>query len=282
MKTGAEKKWRRGLGIPLAAALLVLLPAGMTAQTPGMAERGRDLYLQACATCHGPTGAGLPDLGVPPLAGSDFLAADLDRAIRISQKGIMGPITVNGRAYQGLMPAQVLIPFTAVESLDQQIADVLTYVNTSWGNDFITVLREDVTRVRAKDAAYLIQPLRASADARRGATPMPEVVTPLGQELYRNNCANCHQEDGGGVPGAIPPLAGSDFLAEDHDRTIRILLNGMIGPIIVNNRPYDTVMPVQVLSDVQITEALNYVFNTWGNGFGFVTESDVARVRSEK
>ena len=281
MKTSAERQWRRSLGISFTVALVGLLPVGVAAQTPGMAERGRDLYLQACTTCHGTAGAGLPDLGVPPLAGSDFLAADLDRAIRISQKGIMGPITVNGREYRGLMPAQVLIPFTAVESLDQQIADVLTYVNTSWGNDFGLVLRQDVVRVRARDGAYLIQPIRASADARRNATPMPDVVTSLGEELYRNNCANCHQEDGGGVAGAIPPLAGSDFLAEDSDRTIRILLNGLIGPIIVNNQPYDTVMPVQVLSDIQITEALNYVFNTWGNGFGFVTESDVARVRSE-
>lgn len=79
----------------------------------------------------------------PPLAGSDFLKADKERAIRIPIKGLNGPITVNGKPYNNLMPPQ---QFT-----DDQIADVLTYVMNSWGNNFGTVSVQEVKRVRGEN-----------------------------------------------------------------------------------------------------------------------------------
>jgi nitrite reductase (NO-forming) len=103
-------------------------------------ERGRRVYLMACLACHQPDGRGLPYV-FPPLAGSDFLKADKERAIRIPLMGLNGAVIVNGKPFNNVMPPQ---PFT-----DRQIADVLTYVMNSWGNSFGTVSVDEVKRAHA-------------------------------------------------------------------------------------------------------------------------------------
>ncbi|HVS51567.1 MAG TPA: copper-containing nitrite reductase [Opitutaceae bacterium] len=107
-------------------------------------ERGKKVFLQSCFACHQADGKGLPAV-FPPLAGSDFLKADRDRAIRIPVKGLSGPITVNGKPFNNLMPPQ---DFT-----DEQIADVLTYVMNSWGNDYGAVSAAEVKAARAASAS---------------------------------------------------------------------------------------------------------------------------------
>lgn len=89
------------------------------------AAKGKGIYDKVCITCHQATGLGIPG-AFPPLAKSDFLNKDVNRAIKGVVKGLSGPITVNGKKFNGAMPAQALS--------DQQIADVLTYVYSSWGN----------------------------------------------------------------------------------------------------------------------------------------------------
>ncbi len=105
-------------------------------------ERGKKVYLASCFACHMATGEGLPNV-FPPLAKSDFLKADKDRAIKVVLKGMSGPITVNGSTYNNMMPPQ--------EVTDDQAADVLTYVMNSWGNSFGNVSSSDVRRVRAEN-----------------------------------------------------------------------------------------------------------------------------------
>jgi nitrite reductase (NO-forming) len=105
-------------------------------------ERGKKVYLTSCFACHMATGEGLPSV-FPPLAKSDFLKADKDRAIKAVLKGLSGPITVNGKPYNNMMPPQ--------DVTDDQAADVLTYVMNEWTNDFGTVTSADVKRVRAEN-----------------------------------------------------------------------------------------------------------------------------------
>ena len=102
-------------------------------------ERGKKVFLTSCFACHLATGEGLPGV-FPPLAGSDYLKADKDRAIKVVIKGLSGPVTVNGKLYNNLMPPQ--------EYTDEQAADVLTYVMNSWGNSYGNVSATDVKRVR--------------------------------------------------------------------------------------------------------------------------------------
>lgn len=88
-------------------------------------NKGKTVYAKTCVACHQVTGAGVPG-AFPPLAKSDYLNADVNRAIKQVIKGSNGPMTVNGKKYNMAMPPQALS--------DQQIADVLTYVYSSWGN----------------------------------------------------------------------------------------------------------------------------------------------------
>lgn len=90
------------------------------------AVKGKGVYDKVCITCHQATGLGIPG-AFPPLAKSDYLNKDVNRAIRGVVKGLSGPIVVNGKKYTSAMPAQ---PLT-----DQQLADAFTYVYSSWGNN---------------------------------------------------------------------------------------------------------------------------------------------------
>jgi nitrite reductase (NO-forming) len=100
-----------------------------------------------------------------------------------------------------------------------------------------------------------------------------------GKKVYLSTCFACHMANGEGLPGVFPPLANSDYLKEDKDRAIRIQLKGLSGPITVNGKPYNNVMPPQMISDEQVADVLTYVMNSWGNTYGTVSLQDVQRVR---
>jgi nitrite reductase (NO-forming) len=102
-----------------------------------------------------------------------------------------------------------------------------------------------------------------------------------GQALYSTTCASCHQATGQGLAGAIPPLARSDFLAKNENkRVIRVVLNGLSGPVRVNGSTFDSAMPpLGHLSDDDVANILSYVFNSWGNDRGLVAPAEVARLR---
>ncbi|MEM0517130.1 MULTISPECIES: copper-containing nitrite reductase [Aequorivita] len=102
---------------------------------------GKDKYMATCVACHQGNGQGIPN-AFPPLANSDYLNADVDRAIDIVLHGLSGEITVNGKKYNSVMTAQALS--------DQDVANVLTYVYNSWGNNKTDVTPEMVEAVRNK------------------------------------------------------------------------------------------------------------------------------------
>jgi mono/diheme cytochrome c family protein len=108
-------------------------------------ELGRRLFSSICAACHQPTGQGLPNV-FPPLAGSDFLNADKNRAIKIVINGRQGEVVVNGRKFNNSMP-KFPLP-------DDDIANVLTFVYNSFGNTGleVTVGEVKLLRLQAPDA----------------------------------------------------------------------------------------------------------------------------------
>ena len=116
----------------------------------------------------------------------------------------------------------------------------------------------------------------------------PEAVTAqnleeqvqFGKRVYEVNCKACHQPEGQGIARAFPPVASSDFLNEDHDRAIEVILNGLSGAITVNGESYDGVMPAMRLSDEDIANVLTFLLNSWGNDGGSVTPDQVAALRS--
>ena len=102
-------------------------------------NNGKTIYNKTCVACHQMNGAGIPG-AFPPLAKSDYLNANVNRAIKQVLVGSTGPITVNGKKYVTPMPKQ--------ELTDQQIADVLTYVYANWGNNKSVVTTETVKALR--------------------------------------------------------------------------------------------------------------------------------------
>jgi mono/diheme cytochrome c family protein len=116
-----------------------------SAASPALASsdpvaRGEALFGQSCAACHQANGEGIPG-AFPPLAKSDYLLADRDRAIGVVLRGLVGPVTVNGVNYESAMPPMPLD--------DTDTAAVLTYVLQAWGNQGPAVSPADVARVRA-------------------------------------------------------------------------------------------------------------------------------------
>lgn len=87
---------------------------------------GKKVYTNNCMNCHMEDGKGLEG-AFPPLAKSDYLKRPPKDLITVILKGQSGEIKVNGAVYNGMMPAQDYLT-------DQEIADVLNYINNSWGN----------------------------------------------------------------------------------------------------------------------------------------------------
>jgi len=108
-------------------------------------QAGQALFTGTCSVCHQPTGAGLPGV-FPPLAKSDFLAADKSRAINIVLGGLSGKVTVNGNEFNSVMP-----PMNQFN--DDEVANILTYVLNSWGNPGGRITTADVKAMRNHKAA---------------------------------------------------------------------------------------------------------------------------------
>jgi len=101
-----------------------------------------------------------------------------------------------------------------------------------------------------------------------------------GGNLYSTNCTACHQAQGQGLGGAFPPLAGSDYFADDPLRIVDTVLNGLSGPITVNGEEYNALMPAMgYLSDEDVADIATFVLNSWGNGGGEVQAAQVAAMR---
>ena len=100
-----------------------------------------------------------------------------------------------------------------------------------------------------------------------------------GEWLYQKQCASCHGAEGIGLGELIPPLAGSDFLAPNRKILPCIVHVGLADTIVVNGKTYTEAMAgVPKLSDIEITNLLNYVNNAWGNQNGVYKLEEVRRI----
>lgn len=118
--------------------------AAATSSPDDAMANGKGVFNQVCAACHQANAMGMPG-AFPPLAASDYLNGDPKRAIGIVLNGLSERITVNGTAYQGVMPGQ------GSHLSDQQIANVLTYVLNNFSNKGGTISPADVAAMRNVD-----------------------------------------------------------------------------------------------------------------------------------
>lgn len=108
-----------------------------------------------------------------------------------------------------------------------------------------------------------------------------------GQKVFETYCQVCHQSTGLGAPGQFPPLAGSEWvLAKEPGRVIRIVLNGLQGPVTVKGQAFDSASMIpwkDQFSDEQIADVLTYIRGNkeWGNDAPPVTAEQVKAVRDK-
>jgi mono/diheme cytochrome c family protein len=127
----------------LVLASLFLLSA--QAQTPQSAAKstkspGQLVYEQHCLTCHQVNGSGVPNQN-PPLRGTDWVRGDKNRLINVLLKGLRDQ-EIDGEPYDNVMPAHSFLT-------DQQLADVLTYIRSSFGNKASAITVDEVKYQRS-------------------------------------------------------------------------------------------------------------------------------------
>jgi nitrite reductase (NO-forming) len=136
---------------------------------------------------------------------------------------------------------------------------------------------------RIAEGVYLpeggtVQAIPGGQDAPPRASNTEERIA-FGERVFTQNCVACHQAEGQGIEGAIPPLAGSDYLNADVSRAIGVVINGLDGEVTVNGETYNSVMPSLQLTDDDVANVLTYIYSQWGNAGVDVLPSAVGAAR---
>ena len=100
-----------------------------------------------------------------------------------------------------------------------------------------------------------------------------------GKEIYNAQCVSCHQDQGEGIEDVYPPVAKSDYMMADKNRSIQQVIYGVSGEMKVNGKIYNSDMPAFDLTDEQVSDVLNYIRNSWGNKGDAVLPADVKAQR---
>jgi mono/diheme cytochrome c family protein len=272
-------------------------PAGAgEAQQVSLAQAGKAVYSN-CQPCHQANGQGVAGQ-FPTLVGTDYVKSE-ERLVALILKGVQGPLKVGDATYNGAMPAW------EKTLSNKKIAQVASYVRANFGNSFPEISEAKVEAFKAQvqpwDEAGLLQLSDAvgtadapAATAAAGATPggaapaaaaaKPAVdLMAIGKANYATICGACHQPTGMGLPAVFPPLSKTEYVTGDPKRLIAIVLKGVMGPITVDGKPYNNIMPGQgaMLNDEKIAGIATYVRKSFGNDASEVTPDLVAQVRAE-
>jgi len=152
--------------------------------------RGKAVFLSNCAACHQPEGTGLAG-AFPPLAKSDFLLGERNKVLSVALFGLSGELTVNGQKYNGVMPSMGYLS-------DEDLAAVLSFVFSSWGNTGSAVSVEEVSALRVQ----LGQEDRAAGERHTGTTE--------GEMRYQGSASAMSAEDTRQVMTAEGPTLTED------------------------------------------------------------------------
>jgi cbb3-type cytochrome c oxidase subunit III len=161
--------------------------------------------------------------------------------------GRTGPITVRGRVFSGTMPSW------RDKLSNAEVAAVLSYVRSAWGNSAAAISEDQVAAVAA-----------------------PVAAAPA--ELFAARCATCHGAQGRGS-ATVPPLAGNpNVTAADPKGIIATIVNGRSGALTVSGKTFNGQMPSWKgqLSNADVAAVATFIRSSWGNSSGSVTEAQVA------
>ncbi len=211
--------------------------AGKTVSIGERIANGKKLYMSNCAACHQTEGQGLVG-AFPPVAKSDFINGNKTAAISAVIDGLSGKITVNGKVYNSAMPNMAHLS-------NEDVADVLTFIFNSWGNDKSVVEPAEVAAVRNKagqtdraqgerhpetpeaEMKYKGSPSAIKADEVKKfidsvGPKMTQTEFTTASQLYFERCAGCHGVLRKGATGK--PLT-TDITREKGTDYLKALIN---------------------------------------------------------
>jgi mono/diheme cytochrome c family protein len=128
-------------------------PAHLNAEAKAQFLAGQKVYFREghCVTCHQPNGKGL-DPAFPSIEKSPWVSGDSDRLIKLALYGLMGPLEINGKKYDGQVP---MTPFGGMLK-DDEMAAVLTFVRNSFGNQADPIKPAQVKAIRDANPGRLM------------------------------------------------------------------------------------------------------------------------------
>lgn len=144
--------------------------------------------------------------------------------------------------------------------------------------------KNPVTRAQLTQlGAFVVWPGKpgTAVAAVKPLTPPQQARFQAGKAIYSAVCAACHQPDGRGLDGLAPPLRDSEWILGPAERTVRIVLQGVRGPITVLDRTHTGDMPAfGALADEQISSVLTYLRREWGHAAAAIEAEQVAAIRA--
>ena len=156
---------------------------------------------------------------------------------------------------------------------------VLVLVVFAWGSGYIS------SELHLRDKGASVATAKSSSNNEAESKPADNQQdagwAKLGEQVYGNNCASCHQISGGGMASVFPPLVGNAaVLGEDASSHIQAVLNGLSGKTI-DGIAYASPMPAfaSTLSDDEIAAVVNHERTSWGNNARLVTSDEVSQLR---
>lgn len=219
----------------------------------------RSIYVTNCSGCHGAAGEGFAGLA-PPLAKNPYVTGNAKHVIQTMVIGIAGPVKEHGTTWNGSMPAWQGVLSNA------QIANVITYIRSAWGNHAVPVTRAQVDAEAAK--AHNVSPPRPSGAASHLAPA---------EQLYVVDCSGCHGIRGQGAVNIAPPLAHNADVTGDPQKVIAAVANGIAGPITEHGVTWNGAMPPWrgTITDKGLAAVITYIRSSWGNHASAVTEEQI-------
>lgn len=119
--------------------------------------------------------------------------------------------------------------------------------------------------------------------AAKDAPEDPAAMLAHGKQIFTTTCQVCHQATGLGIPGAFPPLEGSEWVMGPPKRIVAILLHGINGEIVVKGEKFQNAMPPfkDQFSSADIAAVATFVRQTFGKKTDVITAATVDEVKAK-
>jgi mono/diheme cytochrome c family protein len=243
--------------------------SGPTAPAPPvdatLLKAGDKLYTSDCASCHKPSGEGMPPT-FPALAGNSVLG-NTTAVVKTIYDG------------NGAMPSHPTYSAT-------MLAEVATYIRNTWGNAYGGVSVADAAKAApaasnegssgaasapaSGSASTPASSESSSASSSSAATSTSaasgsDAAMQAGEQIYESDCASCHQPNGAGLPPTFPALAGNNVL-QDASVVVKTIVDGK-----------GVMPPHPSYTTKQLSDVATFVRNSWGNSFGPVSVEQAAQ-----